>query len=207
MAVLLPPHWQTAAVLLGAWSAGLEVSYRGWATAGLSPAGAGFDATFVERRRVGNWLDDVPSGRHPFVLGLAPAGAPAPDVPAGYRDFATEVRSYLGAAPPAQLAGAGDLAAVGATFGEYGELAAGIAESYGIGPGDRVLLDAAGSEQPLMWLLAPLAAGPPSCSAPTSTRPASTSGSRPRASRTCWARRCRDRHIRANRERSRSEVY
>src|SRR5688500_15045323 len=32
-AVLLPPHWQTAAVLLGAWAAGVAVSYRGWATA------------------------------------------------------------------------------------------------------------------------------------------------------------------------------
>src|SRR5689334_10851583 len=28
--VLLPPHWQTAVVLLGAWSAGMEISFRGW---------------------------------------------------------------------------------------------------------------------------------------------------------------------------------
>src|SRR5690606_29906219 len=35
LAALLPPHWQTAAVLLGAWFAGITVSYRPWATAGL----------------------------------------------------------------------------------------------------------------------------------------------------------------------------
>ncbi|WP_433795735.1 hypothetical protein [Actinoplanes sp. CA-252034] len=51
--VLLPPHWQTAAVLLGAWAAGIEVSFRGWGAAGLSPdTGPELDVTFVERRRV-----------------------------------------------------------------------------------------------------------------------------------------------------------
>src|SRR3954454_22479428 len=75
-AVLLPPHWQTAAVLLGAWSAGIEVSFRGWSTAGLSPAGDPLNVSFVELRRVHSWLDDVPSAQHQLVLGLAPAGAP-----------------------------------------------------------------------------------------------------------------------------------
>ncbi|MET3424079.1 uncharacterized protein (TIGR03089 family) [Actinoplanes tereljensis] len=159
VAVLLPPHWQTAAVLLGAWSAGFEVSYRGWATAGLSPAGDPVDATFVERRRAGSWLDEVPAARHQFVLGLEPAGAPTPEVPEDYRDFPAEVRPYLGAAPPASPVGAEDLAVSDTTFGEYEEVAAGVAARYGIGPGDRVLLNAAGSEQPLMWLVAPLAAG------------------------------------------------
>src|SRR3954452_11926800 len=48
-AVLLPPHWLTAAALLGAWSIGVTVSFRLWATAGLPQADAGdpFDATFV----------------------------------------------------------------------------------------------------------------------------------------------------------------
>ncbi|MEU4237226.1 TIGR03089 family protein [Actinoplanes sp. NPDC026619] len=151
-AVLLPPHWQTAAVLLGAWSAGIEVSYRGWATAGLAPAGDPLDVTFVQQRRIGSWLDEVPAGRHQFVLGLAPAGAPATDVPEDYRDFATEVRPYLGAAPPASPIGP-------ASFGEYAVVAAGLAEMHRIGPGDRVLIQADASEQPLMWLLAPLSAG------------------------------------------------
>src|SRR5262247_2412085 len=38
-AVLLPPHWQTAAVLLGAWSANVSVSFRLAATAALAPTG------------------------------------------------------------------------------------------------------------------------------------------------------------------------
>jgi uncharacterized protein (TIGR03089 family) len=151
VAVLLPPHWQTAAVLMGAWSTGIEVSHRSWATAGLEPAGDAVDATFVEHRRVGNWLDEVPAGRHQFVLGLAPSGAAAPDVPEGYRDFATEVRSYLGAAPPARW--------MAETLGEYEVVAVGVAEMYGVGPGDRVLIRADATEQPMMWLLAPLIAG------------------------------------------------
>ena len=160
VAVLLPPHWQTAAVLLGAWAAGIKVSFRGWATAGLSPAGDPLDATFVELRRIGNWLDEVPAGRHQFVLGLAPAGAPAPRVPDGYRDFPAEIRPYLGSAAPAPDVRAHDAATVdGTTFGEYESVAAALAGAHGIGPGDRVLVDAARHEQPLSWLLAPLSLG------------------------------------------------
>jgi hypothetical protein len=87
VAVLSPPHWQTAAVLLGAWSAGLAVSFRLWATAGLPVSGPGedgpLDAVFVARARLGSWLEEVPQARHRFVLGLSPAA----DGPAGYRDY------------------------------------------------------------------------------------------------------------------------
>jgi uncharacterized protein (TIGR03089 family) len=161
VAVLLPPHWQTAAVLLGAWSAGIEVSFRGWATAGLSPAGEPVDATFVEQRRIGNWLDEVPSAPHQFVLGLAAAGAAVDEVPAGYRDFPTAVRSFLGSAPPTGGFGAHDAATVdGTTYEKYGALATEIAAAGGFRAGDRVLVDAtAGHEQPLTWLLAPLSVG------------------------------------------------
>ncbi|MGK5681761.1 hypothetical protein [Actinoplanes sp. URMC 104] len=34
-----------------------------------------------------------------------------------------------------------------------------MAERHGLGAGDRVLIDAAGPEHPLIWLLAPLSAG------------------------------------------------
>jgi uncharacterized protein (TIGR03089 family) len=150
VAVLLPPHWQTAAVLLGAWSAGLEVSYQGWSTAGLQPAGS-FDATFVAGSRVGSWLEDLPSGRHQFVLGATADG---------YRQFTEAVRPYLGKRPAPALPG-DDRAATteGATFGALGAIAQSVAESKGIGRGDRVLIDAATSEQPVIWLLAPLLAG------------------------------------------------
>jgi uncharacterized protein (TIGR03089 family) len=164
-AVLLPPHWQTAAVLLGAWSAGIEVSFRGWSTAGLSPAGDRLDASFVELRRVHSWLDDVPSAQHRFVLGLAPAGAPASAVPAsvvpaGYRDYPTAVRPHLGSAPPPTVAGVHDRATVdGTTYGQYAAVAAGIADMHGIRRGDRILVDANTHEEPLTWLLAPLCVG------------------------------------------------
>ena len=158
--VLLPPHWQTAAVLLGTWAAGIEVSFRGWSTAGLAPAGEPLDVTFVELRRVTSWLDEVPSAAHQFVLGLAPGGAPAAQVPPGYDDYTLAVRSYLGAAPPAAPIDMHSPATVdGTTYGEHSAVAAGIAEMHGIGPGDRVLIDAAAGENPLTWLLAPLSVG------------------------------------------------
>ncbi len=158
--VLLPPHWQTAVVLLGAWSAGLEVSFRGWSTAGLIGSGPALDVTFVERRRVDNWLDEVPPAPHRFVLGLAKDGAAAHDVPDDYRDFLPAVRAHLGAEPPVGRAG-NEAAAIpdGTTFGEYGATAAGIAQSRGITRGDRVLIETGASEEPLIWLLAPLTAG------------------------------------------------
>ena len=155
-AVLLPPHWQTAAVLLGTWAAGVEVSFRGWSTAGLTPAGEPLDVTFVEQRRIGSWLDEVPSAPHRFALRLA-ADSPAPP---GYRDYEQAVRPWLGSAPPQASVGVHDLATVdGTTYGRYAAVAAGVADMHGIGPGDRVLVDAAASEQPLIWLLAPLSAG------------------------------------------------
>jgi uncharacterized protein (TIGR03089 family) len=159
--VLLPPHWQTAAVLLGAWAAGIEVSFRGWGAAGLSPeTGPALDVTFVERRRVGSWLEDVPPAPHQFVLGLAAGDGPTSDVPPGYRDFAPSARTHLGAPPPPEGVAPGEAATVdGTTFGEYGAVAARLAKARGIGPGDRILIDTADCEEPLIWLMAPLTAG------------------------------------------------
>ncbi|MBW6437402.1 AMP-dependent synthetase [Actinoplanes hulinensis] len=159
--VLLPPHWQTAAVLLGAWAAGIEVSFRGWGAAGLDPdTGPALDVTFVERRRVGSWLEDVPPAPYQFVLGLAPGGAPSPDVPHGYRDFPPAARAHLGTPPPSDGVAVGEAATVdGTTFGEYGAAAAAVAGARGIAAGDRVLVDTAACEEPLIWLMAPLTAG------------------------------------------------
>ncbi len=163
--VLLPPHWQTAVVLLGAWAAGIEVSFQAWSTAGLSSGFAAepdaeLDVTFVERRRVGSWLEDVPSARFQFVLGLAPGGGASPDVPHGYRDFPAAARAHLGAAPPRDGVAVGEAATVdGTTFGEYGVAAATVASARGITAGDRVLVDATACEEPMIWLMAPLTAG------------------------------------------------
>lgn len=158
-AVLLPPHWQTAAVLLGAWSAGLSVSFRGYATAGLpvleSGADGPLDVVFVARRRVDSWLDDVPEARHRFVLGPGPL----PDVPAGYRDYAAEVAAYSGDLPPAPARPDAAVSVDGTTFREWGSVARGVAGVRDLRAGDRVLVDAADHEHPLFWLLAPLSAG------------------------------------------------
>ena len=77
--VLLPPHWQTAAVLLGAWSAGLEV-----ATA-AGPGEVGF-ATPVRAAEL--------TQPERYLVGLHPLGLPLREVPPGYLDFAVEVRGY-----------------------------------------------------------------------------------------------------------------
>lgn len=159
--VLLPPHWQTAVVLLGAWAAGIEVSFHAWSTAGLgSEVESDLDVTFVERRRVGSWLEDVPPARFQFVLGLAPGGAASPDVPAGYRDFPPAARAHLGAPPPRAGVAVGEAATVdGTTFGEYGVAAATVASARGITATDRVLVDVTSCEEPMIWLMAPLTAG------------------------------------------------
>lgn len=159
--VLLPPHWQTAAVLMGAWSLGVAVSYRPWATAGLAPPDAApWDAVFVAKNRLDSWLEAVPAGRHRFVLGLAADGAGLVDVPDGYRDFIAEARRYPDA-PPAywEIGPDGSASPDGTTYTEWAGLAEGFAESLGLTAGDRVLVDVSAREQPVMWLLAPLSAG------------------------------------------------
>jgi len=163
-AVLLPPHWQTAAVLLGAWSAGVSVSLRLAATAGLAAVGPNedepFDAVFVARPRIDDWLDHVPDAHHRFVLGLAPGGAALAGVPDGYRDLVTAVEPYGGTLPAYATLRAADAASVdGTTYRQWGSLAQSLAETMDLRAGDRVLVDATGHEHPVKWLLAPFAAG------------------------------------------------
>jgi uncharacterized protein (TIGR03089 family) len=164
VAVLLPPHWQTAAVLMGAWSAGIAVSFRPVATAGLPVLGTNedepFDAVFVARNRVDTWLEDVPRAHHPFVLGLAPDAAPLAEVPAGYRDLITALAPYSGTLHGYATLRASDSASVdGTSYREWGAVAQGIAEVKDLRPGDRVLIDAAASEHAVTWLLAPFSVG------------------------------------------------
>jgi len=137
--VALPPHWQTAAVLLGCWTAGLSVD----------PAG---DVIFAAAP-----VESVSPDR--FLLGLAPMGLPIRGVvPAGWLDYVAEVRGhgdhFAGpAVRPDQpaLAGETHAALVGRAAGRAGEL--------GIPSGGRVLVDAGRHADPVDWLLAPLTAG------------------------------------------------
>jgi uncharacterized protein (TIGR03089 family) len=162
-AVLLPPHWQTAAVLLGAWSIGVAVSFRLWATAGLAPVGSEasgpLDAVFVSRKRLDSWLELVPEARHRFVLSLAPGAGPQ-DVPDGYRDFVAEAGRYSATLPSYGPIRRTDPASPdGTTYRQWGGLAQEMAARLDLRAGDRLLVDVEKHEQPVMWLLAPLAAG------------------------------------------------
>lgn len=134
--VLLPPHWQTAAVLLGCWSAGLTVTE--------TPAPV--DVLFAAADRVGE-ADAWPAGER-YALALAPFAAPLREVPAGWADYVVEVRTHGDHFSP--YAGGGvDPAA----------RAADRAAALGLASGDRVLVDAARHPDPVDWLLAPLSVG------------------------------------------------
>ncbi|MGK5737949.1 TIGR03089 family protein [Micromonospora sp. URMC 103] len=162
VAVLLPPHWRTAAVLLGAWSLGLAVSFRPRATAGLPVLEPGgdlpYDAVFVTPERLDDWLEDVPDGTHRYLVGTRQE--PLTDVPVGWLDWSTEVLRH-GDAPPdhATIRPTDPATPDGTTYGEWGALAREMAEMWGLRSGDRLLVDAAEHEQPLKWLLAPLSVG------------------------------------------------
>ncbi|WJK38472.1 TIGR03089 family protein [Solwaraspora sp. WMMA2056] len=163
-AMLLPPHWQSAAVLLGAWSIGVSVSIRLAATAGLPVLEPGadepLDAVFAARGRVDDWLEDVPEARHRFVLDVGARATPGAPPPEGYRDFLAEAARYAGLAPQYALISPGDPASVdGTSYAQLRTVALGIAEQHDITAGDRVLVDADQHEHPLFWLLAPLTVG------------------------------------------------
>ncbi|MGH3871817.1 MAG: TIGR03089 family protein [Pseudonocardiaceae bacterium] len=80
VAVLLPPHWQTAGVLLGAWWCGATVS--------TSPAGAQVALCGVDQIASVTGADEV------AALGLDALGRGIAVLPPGVRDYATEVRVH-----------------------------------------------------------------------------------------------------------------
>ena len=163
-AIGLPPHWQTAAVVFGTWSAGMTVDFRLAATAGLARTGTGadlsIDAVFMSVDRINDIIEEVPDAPARFALGLGPTAAPLDEVPAGFRDYVAEILRHGTAfqryAPPL---GSDPVTLDGTTYREFGSVAAVMAERWGIGPGDRVLIDAGASEHPLLWLLPPMAVG------------------------------------------------
>nr|WP_196255883.1 TIGR03089 family protein [Micromonospora sp. WMMC415] len=160
VAVLLPPHWRTAAVLLGAWAVGMAVSFRPRATAGLPVLEPGadrpYDAVFVTPERLDDWLEDVPEGLHRYVVGPGPLA----EVPAGWLDWSVEVLRHPDAPPDHATIRASDPASAdGTSYGEWGAIAEAVADQLDLRAGDRLLVDVAEHEQPLKWLLAPLSAG------------------------------------------------
>jgi uncharacterized protein (TIGR03089 family) len=151
VAVLLPAHWTTAAIVLGAWSLGLTVSFQGWGTAGLSPQERVYGAVFVSKQRAESWLERVPESANRYVVGG--------DSP-GYLSYESEVKRYADAVPDYKAVRPTDAGSPdGTTFGSWTDIARELAERMGLGRGDRILVDAGADEQVVKWLLAPLTVG------------------------------------------------
>ncbi|WP_431904072.1 TIGR03089 family protein [Micromonospora carbonacea] len=136
---LLPPHWQTAAVLLGCWSAGLVVA----------DAPGAVEVLFAAADRVGE-ADAWPAGER-YALALAPFALPLREVPAGFADYVVAVCAHGDHFTPYAAGGPADAELLGRAAARAAEL--------GLARGDRVLLDVAAHPDPVDWLLAPLVAG------------------------------------------------
>src|ERR1700742_2919771 len=85
VAILLPAHWQTAAVLFGVWWIGAEAE--------LNPDAAA-DIALCTVDRLDEADSVVEPGGEVAVLSLDPFGRPAPDLPIGVTDYATAVRVH-----------------------------------------------------------------------------------------------------------------
>ena len=160
VALVLPVHWQTAAVLLGVWSCGAAVLDTAAEDEGrLGDA----DVVLASADRLPPLEElELPDllglSLHPLGMGMAGYAGPA-------RDFALEVRGHgdvFTPYVPPDPAGPGLLAGgMTLTLGDLVEAAGGLAARLGIAAGDRLLVDGqtAAEAGPVAWLLAPLAAG------------------------------------------------
>lgn len=85
VAVLLPAHWQTAAVLFGIWYIGAE--------AVLVSESGDADVALCTAERLDEAEDAVGAGEI-AVLSLDPFGKPVAELPVGVTDYATSVRVH-----------------------------------------------------------------------------------------------------------------
>ncbi|MGY1821265.1 TIGR03089 family protein [Geodermatophilus sp. SYSU D00079] len=160
VAVTLPVHWQTAAVLLAVWSCGATVLDTAAEDDGRLD---GADVVLAAQDRLAPLEElDLPEllglSLHPLGLGMSGYAGPA-------RDFALEVRAHGDVFTPWQQP---DAEAPGLLLGglelTLGGLVAAARELAGrleLTAGDRVLVDERTAEEagPVAWLLTPLAAG------------------------------------------------
>ena len=150
VAVLLPAHWQTAAILLGAWTAAAVV--------GVSAGGAA--AAFSTADRV----PEAAGAGELFALSLAPLGRGFADgPPAGARDYSADVLQQgdrWAGRPVPDAVPALDTGRSMVTAGDLVEIALRRAAELGLVAGDRVLSTQPWTS-PTTWLdglLVPLAA-------------------------------------------------
>jgi uncharacterized protein (TIGR03089 family) len=143
-AVQLPPHWQTAAVLLGVWSAGVTAEVSDPESADVLFATPGQPTTTKAADR--------------YATGLLPFAMPLRELPDGFADYVLEVRQF-GDYFPGRPVADGDRALNDRTHAEVIAAAQARATELGITAGGRVLIDAATRFDPVDWLLAPLVTG------------------------------------------------
>ncbi|MDQ3454411.1 MAG: TIGR03089 family protein [Actinomycetota bacterium] len=152
VAVLLPPHWQTAAVLLGAWAVGATVTET-------LPA----SAVATDEGRLAEVLDEDGA---PAVLGLSlhPLVARLPRPWPGVTDFADALLygdEFVAYTPPDPAAVALEAGSLMLTAAGLVDAAAAFVTQLELSATDRLLVDVdlARDAGPVAWLLAPLAAG------------------------------------------------
>ena len=149
VAVLLPTHWQTAAVLLGVWWIGAEATTAGPAEIALCSAD-----------RLGEADEAVADGQlgEVAVLSLDPFGRAVDDLPVGVTDYATAVRVHGDAVIAERSPGP---ALDGRSAGDVLAAARGSAADQALSGDDRVMSDRpwGTAEQIVDNLLAVLAAG------------------------------------------------
>jgi uncharacterized protein (TIGR03089 family) len=166
VAVALPVHWQTAAVLLAAWSCGAAVLDTAAEDDGrLAEA----DVVLASRDRLAALEDTGPAGADegPPLLGLSlhPLGLGMRDYVGAARDFAVEVRTcgdvFVPYSPPEPDAPGLVAGGLELTLGGLVATAEELVGRLDVRTGDRLLTDdrTAAEAGPVAWLLAPLAAG------------------------------------------------
>ena len=160
VAIVLPVHWQTAAVLLAVWSCGATVLDTAAEDDGSLAAA---DVVLAAQDRL-EAVEEVAGGEllglslHPMGLGMTGYTGPA-------RDFALEVRAagdrFAPWTPPDPAATGLRAGGLELTLGGLAATARELAERLGLLAGDRLLVDEATAAEtgPVAWLLAPLAAG------------------------------------------------
>jgi uncharacterized protein (TIGR03089 family) len=138
--VRLPPHWQTAAVLLGCWNAGICVDVTGSHRAAVAFVTAGAEP---------------PDAGETFALALAPLGLPfRPGPPPGTADYVVEARIHGDMFSP-RVRPEQPALVDGITHAGLVE----AARARGVPAGSRVLVDGDRTTDPLDWLVAPIVVG------------------------------------------------
>jgi len=92
IAVLLPAHWQTAAVVFGVWWIGAEVQIGSRGREEQNNAAENADVAMCTAPTLPAADNAVGPGGEVVALSLDPFGRPVPDLPVGVIDYATSVR-------------------------------------------------------------------------------------------------------------------